>query len=88
MKYKRHSNSFYPQDSPVDEERKKLPRGDAKWPGFDKVYTNLQAAARKMSLARHVHLSEDHIWIMAVSGTGHEATMKGAQIWLRTYGWI
>jgi len=76
------------KDSPVEELRKTLPKGDCEWAGYDHVWKNLQKAAHKMAQTRYVYLSEDHVWIMACMGTGHEETMKYAQMWAMTYGWV
>jgi len=76
------------QDSPVEELRKTLPRGNAQWPAFGDVWSNLQRAAIAMSLSRQHYLSDLHVRTMAVMGTGHEEAMKAHQLLLRSYGWF
>jgi len=75
------------KDSPVETERKQLPRGTGQWSGWDSVYKRLSTACNKMGLGK-ARLSDLHVETMAVMGTGHEETMK-SQLWkLRLYGWI
>lgn len=75
-------------DSPAEQIRKQLPRGDGKWPGFEKVYDNIQAACHKMAASKASYLSEEHIEAMAILGSGHEETMKCEQMRLRDRGFI
>lgn len=63
-----------PQDSPVEQRRKELPRGNGSWAGWESVYDRLAAAAERLS--RTLHLSEEHENLMAALGCGHEETMK------------
>ena len=77
-----------PKDSPVEEARKSGPCGDGDWPGFNEVYEKIERACERMADSKHVHLSDDHIEIMADLGSGHEERMKSRLHWLRMYGWV
>lgn len=74
------------RDSPVEERRKQLPRGDGNWKGYDVVYANISKACEKMGLSKHMRLSYLHVEAMAVLGSGHEETMKAMQMTLRDEG--
>ena len=74
-------------DSPVEDERKTLPRGSGDWLGYEAVYRNISQACDKMAVSGH-RLTDLHVTSMAILGCGHEETMKLHQILLRTYGWI
>lgn len=87
MKWDKPTNYVMP-DSPVEQRRKELPRGDCKWAAYDHVYANISKACGKMGLDKHAHLSGLHIEAMAVLGSGHEETMKAMQMRLRDEGWI
>lgn len=63
-------------DTPVDSVRKRLPRGNGAWPGFDVVYNRLQRAAHMMATEKYAGCSDEHITLMAIMGCGHEETMK------------
>ena len=75
-------------ESPVDIERKELPRGSGKWPGFDAVYLNIERACEVMGRDKYLRLSDEHVQAMAVLGCGHEETMKYEQMRLRSRGFI
>jgi len=75
-------------DSPVDVALRQGPRGDGQWPGFAKVYSNIERGAEKMATTPHVRLGQDHIDTMADLGSGHEERMKWRQMWLREYGYL
>lgn len=74
-------------ESPVEKERKTLPRGDGNWPGYDRVWSRLQDAAHNLAANRAAWLSDDHIHTMAVLGSGHEETMKAWMHICIQYGW-
>lgn len=76
------------QASPVDHIRKQLPRGDGEWPGFDAVYHRLQRAAHEMASEPYMHLSDEHVRLMAIMGCGHEETMKAEMHRLMGRGYI
>ena len=75
-------------DSPVEQIRKELPRGDGNWAGFESCYSRLQVAASKMALNGHLRGSQEHIEVMAAMGSGHEETMKHRIHWCYTFGWL
>ena len=77
-----------PQDSPTEEARKLLPRGNGTWPGYEHVYRNIAEACEKMARSRYVYLSDEHIQAMAILGCGDEETMKYEQMRCRGRGWI
>lgn len=67
-------------DSPVEFERKKLPRGNGDWQGYDHVYHNLQKTCETLAAGKYTYLSADHVFYMAVLGCGDEETMKYYQM--------
>ncbi len=75
-------------DSPVDHIRKQLPRGNGDWSGFDVVYYRLKCAAHKMADEPYMHLSNEHVRLMAIMGCGHEETMKAEMHRLMGRGYI
>lgn len=85
--FNRSLNSPMP-DSPTEQVRKTLPKGDGNWPGFEHVYRNIAAACEKMARTKYIYLSEEHITSMAILGCGHEETMKYEQMRLRGRGFI
>jgi hypothetical protein len=74
-------------DSPVEEERKLMPRGDGNWPGYNYVYSKLQEAAEFLARDGYTRIGYDHVRIMAAMGSGHEETMKGLMGLAMAYGW-
>lgn len=74
-------------DSPVEQLRKRLPRGKGDWPTFGIVYSNLARAAEAMGLSG-IRGNEFHVRTMAVMATGHEETMKSHLAFVRSYGWL
>jgi hypothetical protein len=77
-----------PQDNPIEQLRKELPRGAGDWPGEAIVYRRLAHIAEQMGRNRYQHLSDLHIKTMAVMGTGHEETMKAhLHLLVFAYGW-
>lgn len=70
-------------DSPVEQVRKQLPRGDGNWPGYAYVYKNIADACQKMAETEYIYLSDEHVDAMAILGSGHEETMKAEQARLR-----
>jgi len=75
-------------DSPVEERRKELPRGDANWAGFPYVYKCISMACEKMAMNPYLHLSDEHVNAMAVLACGHEETMKYELSRLRMRGFL
>lgn len=75
------------KDSPVDIERKNMPRGNGDWPGYDYVYSKLQDAANHLANGHYTNIGYDHVQIMAAMGSGHEETMKGAMGLAMAYRW-
>lgn len=75
-------------DSLVEQARKSGPCGDAGWPGYNYVYSQIAQAAEQMALNRRTWLSDEHVETMADLGSGHEERMKLRLWWLRMYGWI
>lgn len=73
-------------ESPVETERKTLPRGDGQWPGFARVYQTISGACDRMGQSAS-RLNEEHVRAMAILGCGHEETMKYEQMRLRSRGW-
>lgn len=63
-------------ESPVEQRRKELPRGDGSWPGFASVYKRISDACDVMGKTMYVALSDEHVNAMAVLGSGHEEQMK------------
>jgi hypothetical protein len=85
----RHTRSSrIPQDSPVEQRRKELPRGKGDWSGFSHVYQNIAKGCERMARDRYVYLSDEHVNAMAVLGSGDEETMKYEQMRMRDLGWI
>jgi hypothetical protein len=80
----------FPQDNPTEKLRKTLPKGNGDWPGYNYVWNKLQEAAHFLALNknRYLYLSNDHVEIMAVMGTGNEELMKGKMLFARDMGWI
>jgi hypothetical protein len=76
------------QDNPVEKLRKSLPQKDNDWPGHAYVWNKLQEVAHFLASNKHIYLSDDHIEIMAVMGTGNEELMKGKLLLARDRGWI
>jgi hypothetical protein len=76
------------RDSPVEQVRKKLPRGDGQWPGYSTVYQKISAACDRMGRMPYVCLSDEHVDAMAVLGCGHEETMKAMLHHLRYRGFV
>jgi hypothetical protein len=79
-----------PQDDPVEKLRKSLPQKDHDWPGHAYVWNKLQEAAHFLALNknRYLYLSDDHVEIMAVMGTGNEELMKYQLLLARDRGWV
>ena len=77
---------FYNVESPVEAERKTLPKGDGNWAGFAHVYKTISEACDKMGLSLN-RRSDEHVHAMAVLGCGHEETMKYEQMRLKSRGW-
>lgn len=77
-----------PQDSPVEQRRKQLPRGNGDWPGYSKVYATIAQACQRMATTTYIYLSDEHVNAMAVLGSGDEMTMKYEQMRLRDRGFI
>lgn len=77
-----------PQDSPVEERRKQLPRGTGDWAGYATVYRRIAAACALMAKDKRLYLSEEHVNAMAALGSGHEETMKYEQMRLRDRGFV
>lgn len=69
-------NQPIPCDSPVEERRKQLPRGDGEWPGYSVVYERIKQGCEALAASKHTHLSGEHVEAMAILGSGHEETMK------------
>jgi hypothetical protein len=80
------ANSRLPQDDPVEQERKTLPRGSGDWPGFDHVYEQLQRACFRLASSSTTRCGDDHVHLMAVLGSGHEETMKAEMAVARSRG--
>ena len=55
-------------DSPVEARRKEMPKGDGDWPGYDRCYDRLKAAAEHLAGNQYTRLGQDHIDIMAAMG--------------------
>jgi hypothetical protein len=77
-----------PQDSPVEQRRKELPRATGDWPGYASVYANIAKGCEAMARTEYVCLSDEHINAMSVLGSGHEETMKYEQMRMRNRGFI
>ena len=73
-------------DSPTEQLRKQLPRGNWSGPVAELVYRRLANIADQMSRSNN-YLSDWHVETMAVMGTGHEETMKGHLGLLTSSGW-
>ena len=76
------------QQSPVDQRRKELPKGDGQWSGYAHVYASISWACGKMAITPYIRLSDEHVNAMAVLGCGHEETMKYEQARLRMRGFL
>lgn len=83
-----------PQDSPVEQKRKELSRNYPPTPNFGGtrqayyVFSQLQQAAEAMARTPYVRLSDEHVELMAIMGTGNEELMK-AEMWrCRSRGFI
>lgn len=76
MRPKIYSGISEINDSPVESERKTLPRGNGAWKGYAHVYSKLKEAC--MSIAKNPYLlqGEEHISMMAILGSGNEELMK------------
>lgn len=74
--------------SPVEQRRKELPKGEANWPGYAKVYRTISLACDRMGRMPYIRLSDEHVNAMAILGCGHEETMKYEQMRLRMRGFV
>jgi hypothetical protein len=75
------------KDSPVEQLRKELPRGNGEWPGFESVYSRISKAANAMGLS-NICGNQFHVETMAIMGSGDESTMKAHLHLLYIYGWL
>ena len=74
--------------TPIDKCLLTMPRGDAKWQGWEYVYSKLQLAANYLGSSEHTNGSFDHVYLMAAMVCGHEETMKTALLNARDNKWI
>lgn len=88
MKPKKIKSIMSLQDNPTEKLRKTFPRGSGDWPGSGYVWNKLQEAACYLALNKQTYLSDDHIEIMAVMGTGNEELMKDKLLLAREYRWV
>lgn len=73
------------RDSIAEQIRKTLPNGYGSWIGFDHVYNKLKQACYKIS--NNYNLSNEHDYLIAVLGCGHEETMKYEMSLCISRGW-
>jgi len=61
-------------DNNVEKIRKTIEKGSGNWNGYDHVYGKIQEAC--YYLRNNAYLSQEHEYMMAVLGCGHEERMK------------
>lgn len=66
----------YEYQNEIDKILRDLPKGNWDWPGADVVNKRLQEAATYFATGKHTHSCPDHLYTMAILGSGDEETCK------------